>query len=191
MITALAFLASDSRQAISASVRFLPDIGGQTAAELTFTVVLLLVRRASNVVVAHPRFPIIPLEISMNLKLVVAVSLFAVVPMVAFAQKDAPATKVPKPTIADAQKLVQTISGDKAKLQAYCDMGKLQEEMEKADQKNDTKALDALGAKADSLAQQIGPEYTKVMDGLEEVDPNSAEGKQYTAVFATLIKQCK
>jgi len=127
----------------------------------------------------------------MNLKLVVAVSLFAVVPMVAFAQKDAPATKVPKPSIADAQKLVQTISGDKAKLQAYCDMGKLQEEMEKADQKNDTKALDALGAKADTLAQQIGPEYTKVMDGLEEVDPNSAEGKQYTAVFATLIKQCK
>jgi len=29
------------------------------------------------------------------------------------------------------------------------------------------------------------------MDGLEEVDPNSAEGKQYTAVFATLAKQCK
>jgi len=127
----------------------------------------------------------------MNLKLVVAVSLFAVVPMVAFAQKDAPATKVPKPSIADAQKLVQTISGDKAKLQAYCDMGKLQEEMEKADQKNDTKALDALGAKADTLAQQIGPEYTKVMEGLVEVDPKSAESKQYPAVVATLIKQCK
>jgi hypothetical protein len=98
---------------------------------------------------------------------------------------------VPKPTIADAQKLVQTISGDKAKLQAYCDMGKLQDQMEKAEQKKDNKALEALGAKADSLAQQIGPEYAKVMDGLEEVDPNSAEGKQYTAVFATLIKQCK
>jgi hypothetical protein len=128
---------------------------------------------------------------SMNLKLVVAVSLFAAVPMVALAQKDSPETKAPKPTVADAQKLVQTIGGDRAKLQAYCDMGKLQEQMEKAEQKNDTKALDALGAKADGLAQQIGPEYTKVMDGLEEVDPNSAEGKQYTAVFATLIKQCK
>jgi hypothetical protein len=127
----------------------------------------------------------------MNLKLVVAVSLFASVPIVAFAQKDGPAAKVPKPTIADAQKLVQTISGDKAKLQAYCDMGKLQDQMEKAEQKKDNKALEALGAKADSLAQQIGPEYAKVMDGLEEVDPNSAEGKQYTAVFATLIKQCK
>jgi hypothetical protein len=126
----------------------------------------------------------------MNLKLLVAVPLFAVMPMVASAQNDGPA-KTPKPTIADAQKLVQTVSGDKAKLQAYCEMGKLQDQMEKAEQKNDTKTLDALGAKADSLAQQIGPEYAKVMDGLEEVDPNSAEGKQYTAVFATLIKQCK
>ena len=43
--------------------------------------------------------------------------------------------------------------------------------MEKAEQKKDNKALEALGAKADSLAQQIGPEYAKVMDGLEEVDP--------------------
>jgi hypothetical protein len=127
----------------------------------------------------------------MNLKLVVAVSLFAAVPVVAFAQKDAPATKVPKPTIADAQKLVQTISADKAKLQAYCDMGKLQDQMEQAEQKKDNKALEALGAKADSLAQQMGPEYAKVMDGLEEVDPSSAEGKQYTAVFAALVKQCK
>ena len=50
---------------------------------------------------------------------------------------------------------------------------------------------EALGTKADTLAQQIGPEYAKVMDGLEEVDPNSAEGKQYTAVFSTLVKQCK
>jgi hypothetical protein len=29
------------------------------------------------------------------------------------------------------------------------------------------------------------------MDGLEEVDPNSAEGKKFVAVFNTLIKQCK
>jgi hypothetical protein len=147
------------RQVISAPVRFLLNVGDQTAAELIFTAVLLLVRRAGKNC-RHARFPTIPLEIS-------------------------------KPTIADAQKLVQTITGDKAKLQAYCEIGKLQEEMEKADQKNDTKALEALGTKADSLAQQIGPEYAKVMDGLEEVDPNSAEGKQYTAVFATLAKQCK
>ena len=126
----------------------------------------------------------------MNLKLVIAVGLFTIIPAAA-AQTDGADTKVPKPTIADAQKLVQMISSDKAKLKAYCDIGKLQEQMESAEQKNDTKALDALGAKAESLAQQIGPEYAKVVDGLEEVDPNSAEGQQFTAVFDTLHKQCR
>ena len=127
----------------------------------------------------------------MNCKLVIAVALVAIIPVVASAQTDGADTKVPKPTIADAQKLVQIISSDKAKLKAYCDIGKLQGQMESAYQKNDTKALDALGAKADSLAEQIGPEYAKLVDGLEEVDPNSAEGQQFTAVFDTRHKQCK
>ena len=56
----------------------------------------------------------------MNLKLVAVISLFAAVPMVAFAQKDEPANKAPKPTIADAQKLVQTISADIAFLGIAC-----------------------------------------------------------------------
>jgi hypothetical protein len=63
----------------------------------------------------------------MKLKLVIAVTLFVTVPVIAFAQKESPTTRAPKPTIADAQKLIQTISGDKAKLKAYCDIGKLQE----------------------------------------------------------------
>jgi hypothetical protein len=128
----------------------------------------------------------------MNLKLLVAVSLFVAVPMVAFAQqKGNPPPKVPKPTVAEAQKLVQLISADKAKVQAYCELGKLQDQMEQAAQKKDNKTLETLGAKAEALAQQLGPEYTKVMDGLDEVDPNSAEGKQFTAVFDPLLKMCK
>jgi cell pole-organizing protein PopZ len=127
----------------------------------------------------------------MNFKLVLAVSLCTAPPMVAYAQQNRPAANAPKPTVADVQKLVQMISGDKAKLKVYCDIGKLQEQMEEAEEKKDEKAIEALNAKADSLAQQIGPEYTKVMDGLEEVDPNSGEGKQFEAVFNTLVKQCK
>jgi hypothetical protein len=126
------------------------------------------------------------METAMNLKLVMAVSLFAAIPMVAYAQQNGS-----EPTMADVQKLVQTISGDKAKLQAYCDMGKLQEQIEQAEQKKDTKTVDALGAKADRLAQQLGPDYAKVMDGLDELDPNSAEGRRFTAAFEPLFKQCK
>ena len=74
--------------------------------------------------------------------------------------------QAPKPTIADAQKLVQTISSDKTKLQAYREIGKLQDQMEKAEEKNDTKTIEALGAKVDNLEQQVGPDYARIMDGL-------------------------
>ena len=127
----------------------------------------------------------------MNLKLVIAVSLFAAFPVIAYAQKNDPDADAPRPTVADAQKLVQTIGSDPAKLKVYCEMGKLQEQMEQADQKKDNKALEALAAKADSLLQQVGPEYKNMMEGLDEVDPNSDEGKRFAAVFALLDKQCK
>ena len=87
----------------------------------------------------------------MTLKLILAVTLIAAAPPVAFAQKDDPVDHAPKPTVEEAQKLVQTISSDKTKLQAYCEIGKLQKQMDKAQEENDTKALDALFAKLDSL----------------------------------------
>jgi hypothetical protein len=127
----------------------------------------------------------------MNLKLVVAVSLFAALPVVAYAQRNAPAANAPKPTNADVQKLVQSIGSDKAKLKTYCDIGKLQGQMEQAEQKKDSKTVEALGTKADNLAKELGPDYEKVMAGLDQIDPNSAEGKRYTALFQPLFKQCK
>ena len=63
--------------------------------------------------------------------------------------------------------------------------------MEQAEQKKDTKTVAALGAKADNLGKQLGPDYEKVMAGLEQIDPSSAEGKRYTAFFQPLFKQCR
>jgi hypothetical protein len=127
----------------------------------------------------------------MTLKLILAVTLIAVAPTAAFAQKDDPVDQAPKPTVEEAQKLVQTISSDKTKLQVYCEIGNLQKQMEKAQEENNTKALDALFAKLDSLEQQVGPEYARMMDGLGEVDLSSAEGQKFTAIFDPLHKQCK
>src|ERR1700761_3063411 len=112
-------------------------------------------------------------------------------PAVAHAQQNSPPANMPKPTVADVQKLVQAISSDKARVKTYCDIGKLQEQMEQAEQKKDTKAVDALSAKADAMAKQLGPDYEKVMGGLDQVDPNSPEGRRYGALFQSLFKQCK
>jgi hypothetical protein len=127
----------------------------------------------------------------MKLKAVLTVALFAAFPIVAQAQQNPPAANMPKPTPADVQKVVQTIGADKAKLKTYCDIGALQDQMDQAEKKKDQKALQALGAKADAMAKQLGPDYEKVMGGLDQVDPNSAEGKKYTAMFEPLFKQCK
>ena len=127
----------------------------------------------------------------MRLKLFTAVTIFATAPIVAFAQKDDPARQASKPTLEDAQKVVQAIGNDKNKLQAYCDLGKLQEQMEEAEEQNDSKAIDALIAKADTLEQQVGPEYEGIVEGLDRVDPNSAEGQKFAAVFSTFYEKCK
>ena len=62
--------------------------------------------------------------------------------------------------------------------------------MAAADQKKDEKALAALGKQADDLSQKIGPEYVKLMDGLDQIDPDSAEGKQFAALLAPLDDLC-
>lgn len=125
----------------------------------------------------------------MSLKL--ALILFAGIAMPAIALAQNPPPAPPAPTLAQVQKVVQMVGADPAKLQAYCQLGQLNDQMAAADQKKDTKAMEALSAQADALMQKLGPEYEKVMDGLAGVDENSALGKQIGAALDTLDKKCK
>ena len=122
----------------------------------------------------------------MKLKLVAAISALAI-PALAHAQQGGPP---PKPTKADAQKVVQIITSDKVKTQAYCDFTKLEGEVEAADQKKDTKTLEALNKQAEALVDKLGPEYFKLMDGLEQVDPKSREAKEFMSILSELDKSC-
>jgi hypothetical protein len=126
----------------------------------------------------------------MKLNLVIAISALIAIPTLALAQQSAPPPSAPKPSKADVQKVVQIVSSDKTKSQAYCDLSKLNDQMMAADEKKDTKALDALGKQADALIDKLGPEYSKMMDGLDQVDPNSPEGKEYEAILGGLDKLC-
>jgi hypothetical protein len=56
----------------------------------------------------------------MRLKLVAAISALAAIPALAHAQQGRPQPKVPKPTKAEAQNVVQIVTSDKVKMQAYC-----------------------------------------------------------------------
>jgi hypothetical protein len=129
-------------------------------------------------------------ETSMNLKVAIAASIFVSITATAYAQQNGPPGRTTKPTVADIQKLVQTINSDKAKLRAYCEFGKVMEQIDRAGQGEDTNAVKTLSAKANSLAQQLGPDYIRIMQGLNDVDPNSAEGKRLDTLFEPIVRQC-
>ena len=71
----------------------------------------------------------------MRLKLCIAATIFAAAPIVAFAQDDNSNAEASKPTIENAQKLVESIRSDKDELKAYRELGRLQQQMEKADKR--------------------------------------------------------
>jgi len=137
--------------------------------------------------------------VKLKLKLIVAALVVAAVPMCAQAQapnppkpskpaKAAPAAPVSK--VAAAQRVVKTISGDKTTTETYCDIGKLSEQIEEAERKNDMKKIDELNKKMDELATKLGPEYVALMGQLEDIDPSSKEGQDVSSALGGLDKLC-
>jgi hypothetical protein len=122
----------------------------------------------------------------MKLKLVAAISALAI-PALAHAQQSGPQ---PKPTKADVQNVVQIITSDKAKTQAYCDLTKLENQVKALQQNTDTKTVETLTKQAEVLIDKLGPEYFKLMDGLEKVDPKSSEAKEFMSILSELDKRC-
>ena len=118
----------------------------------------------------------------MKPKLIIAILVIAAVPICAQAQKPTPVTK------ADAQKVIKIIRGDnKAKTRIYCNMTKLGEQIE---QERETKKTDDLYRQMGELAKKLGPEYVALMDGLQDIDPESEDGQEIEATLDTLDKLC-
>ena len=122
----------------------------------------------------------------MYLKSILAVLAIIALPLCAQAQQKG----TPKVTKADAQKVIKIITADKAKTKLYCDISALGEQIDAAAQKKDEKKIDELSQKADDLGTKIGPEYVALMDGLQELDPNSKEGTEIGTMLEALDKLC-
>jgi hypothetical protein len=120
----------------------------------------------------------------MKLKSIVTILVLAAAPVCA---QQSTSTK---PTKADAQKLFEVISADKAKLQTFCDLAKLGDEMEKANEKRDSKKFEELSLKEDELAKKLGAEYATLMDGIQNVDPQSEDGQEISSTIQALDKLC-
>ena len=121
--------------------------------------------------------------------LALPVCALAQAPKLPKASKGAKAAPVAPVTNAAAA-VVKTISGDKAKIQTYCDIGKLGSQIEDAEQKNDMNKIDELNKKMDEMATKLGPQYAALLARLEEVDPDSKEALEIGSALETLDKLC-
>jgi len=141
----------------------------------------------------------------MNFKVIVVLLGVAAVPVCVQAQapnlqKASKAAKPAKParppkaapvgSVTTGAAAVKTISGDKAKTQTYCDIGKLGSQIEDAEQKKDMNKIDELNKKMDEMATKLGPEYAALLTRLEEVDPGSQEALEIGSALETLDKLC-
>jgi hypothetical protein len=122
----------------------------------------------------------------MNLRLNVAVLLIAAIPMYAQAQKPSTA-KVNK---GDVQKVVTIISGDRVKTKTYCDIQKLSEQIDEASAKKDSKTVEELSQKIDTMEKTLGPEYLALLDGFQDIAGDDQLGAEFESAVAALDKLC-
>jgi len=104
------------------------------------------------------------------------------------AQQAPPAA--PKPTKAAAQKVIQIVTADKAKTKLYCDIAALSDQIDAAAEKKDEKKVDELAQRADEMGNKIGPEFVTLMDGLQDMPPDSKEVEEIGSMLEVLDKLC-
>ena len=85
----------------------------------------------------------------------------------------------------DAQRVIQTISADKEKIKAYCDMIKLGRQMDTGGKSQDVQADEQ--QRMNELTQKVGSEFQAMVDEYKNMDLTSAQGQETGAVVQTTI----
>jgi hypothetical protein len=121
----------------------------------------------------------------MNIVLMVAI--LAISTTAAYAQDQQPDTAKVK---ADAENMVNIISGDKLKIQTYCEILDLDDQIDDANLNKDTKKATELSEQADELEKKLGPEYSTLANDLKDIDPNSQDGREIGSLIDKLDQLC-
>jgi hypothetical protein len=115
---------------------------------------------------------------------VIAILAICVLPV--YAQGQRPDTVKLK---ADAQNAFRIISSDKLKTRSFCEMADLGNQLDQADRMHDTKKTKEVSQKLDELERKL-PEYTALVGGLMDVDPNSPDGQEIGSIILKLDELC-
>jgi hypothetical protein len=121
----------------------------------------------------------------MNVMLMVAILAISAVPV--YAQEQRPNMEKLK---ADAQNVFKIISGDKLKIQTYCKIADLSQQLDRANQKKDTKKVEKLAQSIDELESKLDPEYPLLLDRLWNIDPTSRDAQEILSILNKLDDFC-
>jgi hypothetical protein len=105
----------------------------------------------------------------------------------AYAQDHQPDTAKLK---ADAENLVNIISGDKLKIQTYCEILDLDDQIDDANLNQDTKKATELSEQEDELKKKLGLEFSTLANDLKDIDPNSQDGREIGSIINRLDQTC-
>ena len=69
-------------------------------------------------------------------------------------------------------------------------MAKLGDQMEQANETEDSKKFDRLFQRIYELGKKLGPEYAALIDGLQDIDPQSEVGQAISSTLDALDNLC-
>lgn len=92
---------------------------------------------------------------------------------------------------ADAQNVVSIIKGDKTKIEAYCQINEVTEQIGEAQQEKDSKKAEELSRQVMHLEIKLGPDYLTLVEGLKDMNPNSQQAQELDSILAPLDDSCE
>src|SRR6516165_4964735 len=90
----------------------------------------------------------------------------------------------------DARNLVGVIGSDKAKIQTYCQIVDLTEQLDQAVQEKDSQKAKALVKKIAELNKKMGSQFAALIDIEKHVDLDSRDGQEIASIVASLGESC-
>ena len=90
---------------------------------------------------------------------------------------------------ADAQNLFKIISTDDRKIQIFCKIADLGDQLDQADQVHDTKKVEEVSQKLDEWQGKL-LEFTALVSGLTDLDPNSEGAQEIGSIILKLDEFC-
>jgi hypothetical protein len=91
---------------------------------------------------------------------------------------------------AHAQNTVKIISGDKQKIDAYCELVGLTDPFDQAVEEKDIKKAEELSQKGEELQRKLGSEFAALADGMSSADLSSQDAREIGSIIGNLSEYC-